>query len=47
MNITENNVVTAQLTFDEFVELAKLADMFKPFHRNVEEASRLFWNKLK
>ena len=45
MNITENDVVTENDTFDEFVELAKLADMFKPFDRNFEEASRFFWNK--
>jgi hypothetical protein len=46
MNITEKDVVTENDIFDEFVELAKLANsMFKPFDRNVEEASRFFWNK--
>ena len=46
MNITENDVVTENDSFDEFVELAKLANsIFKPFDRNFEDASRFFWNK--
>lgn len=45
MNIVENDVVTAQHTFEEFVEFAKLAEKFEPYDRNVEEALRLHWKK--